>query len=235
MPSPAFGRPGGGVPSPQVFAGNAYPEPAQYFMPACIQGASWAVSQVGFGTLNFVPFNVPDALAISAADVFISNSYSASNAGSSRADTLTASVAVYAAAGSSLSLLGSGSQSYAFTVTGSSSSVSYNGLKNVTVPFNYDLAPGNYWYVMGFSQSTAGNAIANASISNVIASNAGNASTYVGQFGQSSNASNQVEYGLGRYSATSSAFPAAVGFSELVGTAYGGTARPVIAFKNYTA
>ncbi len=228
MPSPLISP---GFPSPLTFGGKWVAEPIQQFIP--VQNVSWAATVIGIGTIQVVPFTVPVAASFSAMDVFISNSYSATNAGSSRADTVSFSVGVYQRSGSSLSLINSASATTAFTVTGSSSSASYQGLKNFPIPFGIPLAEGNYWYAMASSVSTAGNAIAGA-LSNIVGSVAGGQSAYLGVFGSATAVSEQALLGLGSYSVTSASLPNAIGFSEIIGSAVGNTGMPIVCFKNYT-
>jgi len=94
--------------------------------------------------------------------------------------------------------------------------------------------PGNYWVGIATQVSTAGNAIAGA-LSNVVYSFAGGQSAFKGVFGSSTNASHQLRFGAGAYSASSTAVPSVVGLSEIVGSAQGNTANPVFQFINYTA
>ncbi len=168
-----------------VFGGKVMEQPVVYWDPYI--GASIGTSLVGAGTVNFVPFQLPVWGNFTAADVFVSGNFSATNAISSQAQTLSVSVGIYSKYVSSLSLAASGSATYAVTVTGSSSSNLYNGVKALTVPLTANLAPGNYWYAVNSVQSSAGNQIgaAGGAISNCVYSLPGQQSTYAGVFGQS--------------------------------------------------
>lgn len=195
---------------------------------------NYQATVIGIGTIQVVPFVMPYAAQFSAADVYVSGTYSATNLASSRGDSMTVSLGVYTRNLSTLSLASSSSVSYAFTVTGSSSSVSFQGLKNLTIPLTLNMTPGNYWYAMESSTASAGNAIAGG-FSNVVDSFSGAQSAYKGVFGQSTAASGQFVLGVGSFSVTSAALPASIGFSELLGSALGGTAAPIVNFRNYTA
>lgn len=194
------------------------------------EGMSWGGSVIGIGTLEIAPMNIFSPMIVSAADIFVSNSYSATNAGSSWAVTHSASLGLYTKSGASLSLASSGSVTYAYTVTGSTSSVSYQGLKAMSLPLAATLPAGNYWYGYIYSTASAGNAIAGA-MSNVMVSISGGYSTYVGAYGQSSAASALPIVGAGQLSVTTAALPTAIALSDL--KAYGNTGVPVVAFKNY--
>lgn len=204
-----------------------------YLAPFAEANASIAGSQIGVGTLDITPLVMKAPGVFASAYIGISNSYSATNAGSSRGDTLSCTIGVYTKSGSSLSLASSGSVSTAYTVTGSSSSNSYQGLKMLPVPISLAMTPGNYWYGYIMSQATAGNAIANAAISNAVQSFAGAESAALGVYGSASTASFQPVLGKGALSVSTAALPSAIAFSDIV-TA-GNTGQPVVAFVNYTA
>lgn len=221
-------------PSPLVIGGKWMQEPIQYLNN--YSKVSWAGTVMGIGTIAVVPFVQPVIGSYTAVDVFVSANYSATNAGSSRADSLSMSIGVYTKFNSSLSLLQSTSVSTAFTVTGSSSSGSYHGLKNWVVPMNLPLDEGNYWFALASSSASAGNAIAAVGgFSNIVASFAGGNSAYLGQFGQASAVSEQANLGQGTYSVTSASLPNVIGFSELIGSAIGNTLHPIFVFKGFTA
>lgn len=231
MPSPSILQQF--VPGQHVFGGKLFPEPLQFYQPTD-NYVSWATSAIGNGSVVIAPFQIQQPGVFSVADVFVSNSYSATNAASSQAQTVSMSVGLFSKNASTLSLVNSGSQTYAFTVTGSSSSASYQGLKNLTVPVSFNLFEGNYWLAVVSSTSSAGNAIA-AGFSNVVASFAGGLSAYSGVFGAATAASQQPILGYGAMSATTSVFPSSIAFSDIVGSAIGNTCRPIVNFRNYSA
>lgn len=231
MPSPSALQPF--VPGQQVFGGRLFPEPLQYYQPMANFG-SWATTAIGNGSVVIQPFQLMQPGVFSVADVYVSNTLSATNAASSQAHTLSMSVGLFSKNASTLSLVNSGSQTYAFTITGSSSSASYQGLKNLTVPVSFNLYEGDYWLAIASSTSSAGNAVA-AAFSNVVVSFAGGLSAYSGVFGAATTASQQPILGYGAMSATQSAMPVSIAFSDIVGSANGHTCRPVVNLRNYSA
>lgn len=195
------------------------------------RNASWAGSVIGIGTLQLVPLVLQAPAAFRSVYLGISNSFSATNAGSSQGQTVSVTFGVWTRSASSLSLASSGSVSTAYTVTGSSSSNSYQGAKLLPVPATLNMTPGNYWYGYIYSSATAGNAIMGAA-SNIVMSYAGAESAALGVFGSASTASFQAVLGKGSFSATSAALPASIAFSDII-TA-GNTGQPLVAFVNYT-
>lgn len=230
MPSPPF-RLQNAI-SPQTFGGNSFPEPIQWFQPDV--NVSWAATQIGAGTLQLSPVIIPEPMAASVFDLFVSNSYSATNAGSSRADTVSVSVGLYSMSGATLALALSASATTAFTVTGSSSSASYQGLKALGIPFQGYVFAGNYWVGVASQLSTAGNAVAGG-LSNVVASFPGGISAYNGRFGGATGNSACPLYGFGILSVTTASMPASIALSDISGSGIGATNRPIFAFRNYSA
>ncbi len=195
---------------------------------------NYAATVIGIGTIPITPFLMPFAAQFSAVDIFVSNSFSLTNVISAESATVSAFVAIYTNNLSTLSLASSGSVSYAYVVSGSTSSVSYQGLKNLTIPLVANMTPGNYWYAISSSSASGGNIVGGV-LSNIVNSFGGAQSAYLGVFGLSTGASMQPVLGYGSYSVTSAAFPAAIGFSEIIGSALGNTAAPIVNFKNYSA
>jgi hypothetical protein len=191
---------------------------------------SWAGTQFGVGSLNVTPIPIPHYAVVSAVNLLFSQTYSATNAGSSQAQSLSLTWGIYSLNGATLSLTTSGTYSTLCSVTGSTSSVSFNGVKGVFLPIRSDsgaalFAPGNYYVGIISSTASGGNAIA-AAISNVVYSVPGGLSAYKGIFGSSTNVSNQARVGCGVFSVSSSAIPASFGLSDIVGS-IGGTVSPV--------
>lgn len=207
--------------------GLTYVSPLAFAPP----GASIAGSVIGIGTLDLAPLPLPAGAVFASAYVGRSNTYSATNAASSWGVSDTVSLGIWTKNGASLSLASSGSISTAYTVTGSSSSVSYQGLKLQPVPITVNATPGNYWYGYIYSSASAGNAIAGAQ-SNAVLSVAGALSGALGVYGSSSAASFSPVLGMGALSVSTASLPAAIAFSDLV-TA-GNTGVPLVNFVNFT-
>jgi hypothetical protein len=171
---------------------------------------------------------------LSAVDLYLSQTYSATAAGSSQNQSLSVSVGIYGPVGQSMQLAAFGTASTVASVTGSTSSVSFNGVKNFPVPLSAELAAGNYWVAIVSSTSSAGHAIA-AALSNVVASYAGGRSNYSGVYGASSTVTQQVLLGLGQFTSTTTALPAVIPFASIIGSGVGNTANPIFGMKAYSA
>jgi hypothetical protein len=217
-----------------VYVGNSPDGYLQWVEPND-NNVSWATTTFGIGTFVVQPFAVPHFAAVSATDVFVSNTYSATNGGSSQNQSLTVSLGIYSLNVSTLSLISSFSQSTLASVTGSTSSVSFQGLKNWPITTNAAIlmSPGNYWVALGSSTSSAGHAIA-AGLSNGIYSFAGSQSLYKGPYGSSTAASQCYRLGAGILSVSSASVPVSIALSDISNLA-GNTGIPIVNFKNYSA
>ena len=159
---------------------------------------------------------------------FISGSWSTSS-NSSYAGTITARAGMYTLNGSTLSLASSGSQTYVFTQTSSNSASILTGIKGLTMPLNLSMTPGNYWLALWSSTATAN---ANwVTLNNVVA--AEGALTYNGNFGVSTNASNQVILGGGLWSTTSTNLPGSIALTAITGSI--GNIAPYVNLYNASA
>lgn len=193
-----------------------------------VSQASVSATQLGLGSIYIQGMALPANLSMSALRQFVSGSFSSSS-NSSYAGTVSLQAGIYTRNGSTLSLASSGSQSYAFTNTSNNSTASLSGLRDMTVPLNASLTPGNYWLALWSSTASA-----NANwytLSNVFQSVA--AIGYSGRFGAASNASNQLEFGQGIWSTTSAALPSSIGFSNITGT--GANSQPLVNLYNISA
>lgn len=224
----------GAVPIAGIYLGNP-PDGFLNFVEPNDNNVSWGSTQFGVGTFEVAPVAFPHIAAVSAIDLLLAQTYSATNAGSSQAQSLSISLGIYSLNGSSLSLISSFTNSTLCSVTGSTSSVSFNGVKAWPQTINPPMVvvPGNYWIALGSSTASAGNAIA-AAISNCIYSFAGNQSIYRGVWGSSSFASAQYRLGAGFLSVTSASVPVSIALSDISG-AVGNTGIPVVNFKNVSA
>ncbi len=223
----------GAVPIAGIYLGNP-PDGFHQWVEPNDNNVSWGSTQFGIGTFQVTPVLFPHIAAVSAIDIMLVQSYSATNAGSSQAQSLSISLGIYSLNASSLSLISSFTQSTLCSVTGSTSSVSFQGLKNFPITVGpMVVSPGNYWVALASSTASAGNAIA-AAISNVMYSFAGNQSLYKGVFGSSSAASAQYRLGVGFMSVTSASIPVSIALSDISG-AVGNTGNFVINFKNVSA
>ncbi len=182
--------------------------------------------QVGQGTLNFNP-NVFPAITFDRVYMPINNTNSSNSSGS---HTLSFWLGIYTSNGSSLSLLTSQSSTTAITHSGTAGSYSlYSGMRHFSMPMSTSFSEGRY-YVGIISRTTS--AGANGSYSQFLVSNLN--SNFLGQFGVAQNTTMQFQPGLGVYSATTSAFPSSVAFSQIRGSDSAAQRPPILIFANST-
>jgi hypothetical protein len=137
--------------------------------------------------------------------------------------TMSAWVGLYTKNVSTLSLLHSGSGTFSINGSGTASSAQNSGPKNMTFPWTSTVSPADYWLAFISRTTTAG---ANASIS--VFMNTRQNSVWSGLMGVAAGASAQWALGLGTYSATTSAVPGSVAFSQLTGSAVSAQRQPMI-------
>lgn len=145
-------------------------------------------------------------------------------------------IGVYTRSGSTLSLATSGSIAYAATNISDNSTSVISGIRNITVPFSANFAPGAYWIAGMLSTSTnttgGANSFTVSSLVNVGVVN-GNLS---GEFGAVVNASVQYMPGWGLYSVTTASMPNSMVFADIIGGSSGTAQRssPWIIFQSGT-
>lgn len=187
------------------------------------------VGQYGNGTLVFDPQPLPNFQF----DRFVQIIQNTNSSNSSGSHTLRFSLGLYTRNASSLSLLTSWAGSTALTHSGTAGSYSlYSGQRvlALTVPSAETVTEGRYW--IGYVSSTA-SAGANGTYSQNMVSNLNSAVT--GMFGSAANATAQAKLGQGVYSASSTALPNSVAFSQIQGTGSLFKRFPVIGFGSGTA
>lgn len=128
--------------------------------------------------------------------------------------TVSISMGLYTKNASSLSLAHSATGSFALTYSGTVNNPTNAGIRLATIPFSTSIEGGRYYVGIAYRSTTAG---ANATISQVLASQLN--SNFSGLMGVASNRSHQWPLGLGVLSASSSAIPVSVAFSQIDGTA----------------
>jgi hypothetical protein len=181
----------------------------------------WLAAQIGQNTIFIQPLDLIDPIQFNQFQ-WPNNFSNATN--SSNSATLTLQVGIYTRTGSSLSRLSSTSSTYSVEASGTVGSYSiYGGVRHYPIGWTGTLTDGNYWLAFRSQTTTGGGA--GMTWSNFVASNIGSALS--GVWGSSTNASNQFALGLGSYSATSTALPDSVAFTEIRGSA-AGNLRPVI-------
>lgn len=128
-----------------------------------------------------------------------------------------------------LSLLASTSTTFTVNHSGTASSTVNNGIRLMTIPFSSSLAQSQYWIGIGSRSSTAG---ANVTWSQQLASQVN--SNFSGLWGVGTSASIQYTRGLGHYSATTTAVPSSIAYSQINGTASIVLRQPVFYLVNGT-
>lgn len=186
--------------------------------------------------LSMQPLVLNQALTATVADIFFSISLTTSGtANTSYSGTLSMSAGLYSLNAGTLSLASSGSQSYSYSYTSNVSTSVLQGVRKFTIPINVNATKGNWWYGLNWAFSAGSGSI---TFSIIGASNAA-VGNYSGMWGSSTNSSNQFVPYAGVYSASTGAFPASIGVSEIyagAGNATQNEARPTyIIFRNISA
>lgn len=182
--------------------------------------------QQGQGTLYFEPEHCPyyfqDRVAIPVAYSNATNS--------TGSVTLSYWVGFYTQNVSTLSLASSTSFSTGLTFSGTVGSYSlYSGMRLLTFPWTLTVQEREI-YIAQLSRTTTGGA--NASVSQMLVSQIN--SNFVGFFGASHNTTQQWTQGQGVYTATTSALPNSVAFSQIRGSDSNAMRAPAIMFVNGT-
>lgn len=183
--------------------------------------------QQGQGSLHIQPAKFPnlvhDRIAIPMVNTNSSNS--------SGSHTISFWVGIYSRNASSLSLVQSTSSSTAVTHSGTAGSYSlYSGIRLFTIPHTSTVTEGQYWIGV-LSRTTSGGA--NGSYSQILASQQN--SSFFGHFGSSVDSTMQYTRGLGVYSATTSAIPNSIAFSQISGASNSLVLRqPILYWVNGT-
>ncbi len=144
---------------------------------------------------------------------------------------LTAQVGVYTRNASTISQASSGSQTWSGTYS-TNSTGSVQGIRELTMPINMAMTPGEYWFGFVISSSSS-----NASVgySQYVVSNQQTAQLTPGRFGAATNTSQLLNPWHGLYNTTTSALPSSAGLTDIVGT---GTKASAANFwfdvRNYT-
>lgn len=185
----------------------ATPLSLSYFNPqdAYVQVAG----QQGQGSLHIQPMQAPNVVY----DRVMMPIINTNSSNSSGSHTLSFWVGIYTRNASTLSLASSTSATTAVTHSGTAGSYSqYSGVRLFSIGSTNTITEGQYWVGI-LSRTTSGGA--NGTYSQVLASQMN--SSYFGLFGAATNATQQYTRGLGVYSATTSAMPGSIAFSQING------------------
>ena len=190
-------------------------------------GKELVAGQQGQGTFFVQPmWNAPsfqfDRLVL---PINFSNTSNLSGSG-----TVSFWIGIYSRNVSSLSLVMSTSISTNVTMSGTVGSYSlYAGPRNLAIPWTSTVSGSDYWIGIGSRTTTGGAAM---SISQFLASQPN--SNYSGNFGSANNATKGMIMGQGFYSATTSAVPASIAFTQINGTGSLNRRPPVYYFMSGT-
>lgn len=167
--------------------------------------------EIGNASLHLQPWLIPN---LHMDRVVVHKAFSnASN--SSNSFTVSDWVGIYTQNASTLSLLHSTSISTNFSGSGTAGSyLSYGGgIKAMTMGLTQTLTEGMYW--IGVIQRTTTGGGAGHTLNQALNSQMN--STYRGLMGAATNATNQMSLGFGVYSATTSAMPSSIAFTQING------------------
>lgn len=186
--------------------------------------------QLGQGSLFMQPSKFPN---VQYDRIMIPFNYSnASN--SSNSFTVSVWMGFYTRTSATMSLLTSYSTSYNITNSGTAGSYSrYGGMRLLSIGLGgaTDTLNEEQYYIAMLSRTTTAGG-AGMSMSNMLASQIN--SSFSGIFGTASNATVQYTRGLGMYSATTSAMPASIAFSQLTGNSSAYLRQPLFYVVNGT-
>lgn len=189
-------------------------------------GKEQVAGQQGQGTFFVQPMSSPDFQF----DRFVMPINFSNTSNSSGSATVSFWVGIYTSNVSTLSLLMSTSASTNVTMSGTAGSYSlYAGPRNFTIPWTTTVSASNYWIGIGSRTTTGG---ANMSISQFLVSQPN--SVYSGNFGVASNATKGGIMGQGFYSATTSAVPASIAFTQINASGSLNRRPPVYFFMSNT-
>lgn len=171
----------------------------------------WGIDVVSNATLRFAPIDLPAAVQFDRV-INLCNYSQATN--STLTVTISYSQGLYTKNGSTMSLAHSMSASMSIDGAGTNSSSVYSGLRLISFPWTTTIPAGNYYAGIWYRTTTAG---ANASFSVGYQTARSN---FSGMLGEGTAASKQFVLGMGYYGTSfSTAMPASVAFSDLIGTA----------------
>jgi hypothetical protein len=179
------------------------------------------VGQIGQGTLALDPDIFPD-LTMNMVAMPINFSNASNSTGSF---TVSNWLGLYSRNVSTISLAHSTSFTTGITFSGSANSSLYQGWRNLTFPWSTSVSGGRYWIGQIVRTTTGG---ANCSFSQYLASQVN--TNFLGNFGVATNASAQLTLGQGFYSASTTALPGSIAFTQIQGTNSLAQRFPMVAF-----
>lgn len=177
-------------------------------------------------TLSVFPLDIPN-IQFDRLQWIINNTNSSNSSGS---HSLSFRMGIYTRNASTLSLLTSTSASFALTHSGTAGSYSlYSGMRLMSAGLTTTLTEGKYWVAFNSNTTSGGT---NGSYSLLGVSNI--ASNFVGFWSSSHNTTYQLTLGQGIYTASTTAIPGSIAFSQIRGSDSGAFRFPAIQFGSST-
>jgi hypothetical protein len=140
----------------------------------------------------------------------------ANNAASTGTGSFSQHIGFYTQNVSTLSLLHSTSMGFTVAWSGNNNSATIDGIRYVTTAWSSTISKGDYWVAVLQMSTTSSQ---NGTIRPFYYGSLNLSSAWSGIFGAASNATNQPQLGVGRYTAATAALPSSVAFSDIQGTA----------------
>jgi hypothetical protein len=171
-----------------------------------------ALGQTGNGSLSVNHMYIPFYVTATAAKIGMSISAATNTSATTASANNSVWMGIYTLNGSTLSLASSGSQTFNFAWSQSASTTgntSINSMRQMTVPINMSVTPGEYWMAAVISQATTYTSVSMAMYGN---SNIANAASNVefAPIGSNTSVRNNVFQFQGIYTAGTSAGPASI-------------------------
>jgi hypothetical protein len=189
------------------------------------------------GSLSLQHEYIPFKVTASAAKIAGSLTVASFNVAATASANYSLTMGLYTLNGSTLSLASSGSANNAVTWLRSGSSSQYTndviGLRQMTVPMNMNVTPGEYWMAALLSSATTQTGTSN--MFTLYGNNQINATGVVGIIGSSTSAGRDVILGQGIYSAATGALPASIALSDINNTAVSNAQRAAYYHALYNA
>lgn len=191
-------------------------------------GSSVSAIQLGNGTLQMMPLNLPAALAASRLQM-LGSCAASTNGTQSWAAVISFWAGMYSRNASTFSLATSGSTNYQFSDLSGGSFSAITGVRVFTVPISVSASAGDWWLgVVSVTSTTNVNSFA--------ASNLGLTNQNIaiqGPFLSAADASVQVFPGWGIFSVTTAGMPNAIGITDIRESASGQRQVPLVVLLNY--
>jgi len=190
------------------------------------------VGAFGVGSLSMKQFTIPHYLSGSAARLAVSISANTNTSVTTASANLTVNMGIYTNNGGTLSLASSGSQTYAFAWSVSNSSTgnsSINSMRELTVPMNVSLTPGQYFIGAAISRVTTYTSFAMSMIGGID----WQATAYMSPIGSNTTANQPALDWQGIYTANTNAMPTSISKGQINYTSVSNVSRAMFHHQLY--